>query len=168
MSDELSIDTKTEYSDFARDGHLDELYTNAGAVSDGDDQLNRVRGQDGPERQQGVDDSQAAGSLQDPEEHRCRVVLLTIRHRERPLSFDRGNVVHIALFIALASCCFLMAGCGGRAYLHGSVNDVDIRGHSETQSDGPVRVSASVLGREETEEIFGLALYDQGNTACLA
>jgi hypothetical protein len=39
---------------------------------------------------------------------------------------------------------------------------VDFRSHSETQSEGPVTVTASVLGREETAEIFGLSLYDQG------
>lgn len=46
-SDNLSIDAKIEYSDFSRDGYLDELFTDAGAKSDGDDELNWVRGQDG-------------------------------------------------------------------------------------------------------------------------
>jgi len=63
---------------------------------------------------------------------------------------------------ALCVCSFLIVGCGGRAYIHQSVDDVDFRSHSETQSEGLVRVSASVLGREETENIFGLSLYDQG------
>ncbi len=64
--------------------------------------------------------------------------------------------------IVLLAGSVLLAGCGGRAYLYEPVEDVDIRSHSETQSEGPVRVSASVLGREETEKIFGLSLYDQG------
>jgi hypothetical protein len=63
---------------------------------------------------------------------------------------------------ALFVCGLLLAGCGGRAYIYQSVDDVDFRSHSETQSEGPVRVSASVLGREETEKLFGLSLYDQG------
>ncbi len=66
------------------------------------------------------------------------------------------------IFIALTVCSLLFAGCGGRAYLYQSVDEVDFRSHSETQVDGPVRVSASVLGREETANVFGLSLYDQG------
>lgn len=68
----------------------------------------------------------------------------------------------IPILIVLSICNLLLAGCGGRAYMYQSVDDVDFRSHSETQSEGPVRVSASVLGREETENIFGLSLYDQG------
>jgi hypothetical protein len=64
--------------------------------------------------------------------------------------------------IVVLACSVLLAGCGGRAYLYEPVENVDIRSHSETQSEGPVRVSAAVLGREETETIFGLSLYDQG------
>jgi hypothetical protein len=69
---------------------------------------------------------------------------------------------HTNVFIACVFCCVFSAGCGGRAYIYESVDDVGFRNHSETQSEGPVRVSASVLGREETERIFGLSLYDQG------
>ena len=46
-SQKLTLDAKIEFSDFSRDGNLDELYTDAGAISDGDDELNWVRGQDG-------------------------------------------------------------------------------------------------------------------------
>ena len=67
-----------------------------------------------------------------------------------------------ASFLVLVVGGVLFAGCGGRAYIYQSVEDVDFRSHSETQSEGPVRVSASVLGREETAKIFGLSLYDQG------
>ena len=56
----------------------------------------------------------------------------------------------------------LLAACGGRAYVYKSVDDVDFRSHSETQSEGPISVTASVLGRDETVEVFGLSLYDQG------
>ena len=66
--------------------------------------------------------------------------------------------IRLVLLVLSALC----AGCGGRAYLYEPVENIDIRSHSETQSEGPVRVSAAVLGREETEKIFGLSLYDQG------
>ena len=66
------------------------------------------------------------------------------------------------LFVASLVCSALLAGCGGRAYLYEPVENVDYRSHSETQSSGPVSVSASVLGREETQRVFGLSLYDQG------
>ena len=56
----------------------------------------------------------------------------------------------------------VVIACTWRAYIYESVDDVDFRDHSDMQSEGPVRVSASVLGREETEKIFGLSLYDQG------
>ncbi len=46
-SDNLTLDAKIEYSEFERDGHLDELFTGTGARSDGSDELNWTRGQDG-------------------------------------------------------------------------------------------------------------------------
>ena len=69
----------------------------------------------------------------------------------------RTTLVTILLVFGIS-----LSGCGGRAYVYESVDSVNFRGHSETQSEGPVRVSASVLGREETAKIFGLSLYDQG------
>jgi len=56
----------------------------------------------------------------------------------------------------------MLAGCGGGAFLHESLDSTDVRDRAESQSGGPVRVSAAVPGREETEAIFGIALYDQG------
>jgi len=41
-----TLDLKVEYAEFSRDGNVDELFTSAGAMSDGDDVLNWVRGQD--------------------------------------------------------------------------------------------------------------------------
>lgn len=46
-TEKLSLDAKVEYSEFSRSGHLDELFTDAGRISDGDDTLNWIRGQDG-------------------------------------------------------------------------------------------------------------------------
>jgi hypothetical protein len=42
------------------------------------------------------------------------------------------------------------------------VASTEIQDRAESQSDGAVRVSAAVPGREETAAIFGIALYDQG------
>ena len=56
---------------------------------------------------------------------------------------------HTGLLIALCVCGMISAGCGGRACRYESVDDVDFRSHSETQSDGPVTVSAAVLGPEQ-------------------
>jgi len=64
--------------------------------------------------------------------------------------------------LSLIVCSALSSGCGGRAYTYQPIGDVDFRSHSETQLEGPVSVTASVLGREETEAVFGLSLYDQG------
>ena len=64
--------------------------------------------------------------------------------------------------ITLIACTAVLAGCGGRAYVHEAVTDVNFRERAEAQSDGPIRVSAAVLGRKETQAIFGVSLYDQG------
>jgi hypothetical protein len=65
------------------------------------------------------------------------------------------------LFIALIACGLAVSGCGGRAYVYQPIDEVNFRSHAEEQSAGLVRVTASVLGREETSDIFGLSLYDQ-------
>lgn len=63
----------------------------------------------------------------------------------------------------LLGCVFLfLSACGGRAYVHEALDLTDIRARAETLSDGPIRVSAAVPGREETRAIFGIDLYDQG------
>jgi len=63
----------------------------------------------------------------------------------------------LALLLAAAT-----AGCGGRAYLHGPLDITAVEARAETQQDGPIRVSAAVLGRDETQAIFGIDLYEQG------
>ena len=79
--------------------------------------------------------------------------MLNQRHMRQPCT---------TFIITLLACTAVLAGCGGRAYVHGAVTDADFRGRAEAQSDGPIRVSAAVLGREETQAIFGVSLYDQG------
>jgi hypothetical protein len=56
----------------------------------------------------------------------------------------------------------LLAGCGGRAYVHEPVNSGTFLARAERQSDGPIHIATAVPGREETERIFGIDLYDQG------
>jgi len=65
-------------------------------------------------------------------------------------------------FLVLITCMTLLAGCGGRAYVHEAVDVDSLRQRAETQSEGPLVVAATVPGREETEAIFGIDLYDQG------
>ena len=59
-------------------------------------------------------------------------------------------------------CVALLSGCGGKAYQHGDPGAMDFRARAETQVDGPISVSAAVLGVDETRQLFGLDLYDQG------
>jgi len=63
----------------------------------------------------------------------------------------------LALLLAAA-----MSGCGGRAYLHEALDLSAVEARAETQQDGPLRVTAAVLGRDETRSAFGIDLYDQG------
>jgi hypothetical protein len=63
------------------------------------------------------------------------------------------------MFLSVGALC---AGCGGRAYVYEPVASIAIQDRAESQLDETVRVSAAVPGREETEAVFGVALYDQG------
>ena len=69
---------------------------------------------------------------------------------------------HSTSFFVVLVCSAVLAGCGGRSYVHDTMVVADFRERAETQSDGPITVSAAVPGREETEAIFGVDLYDQG------
>ena len=63
------------------------------------------------------------------------------------------------LFVVLA---LALAGCGGKAYVYEPVDTGRFLSATEQEAEGPVRVSTSIPGREETERIFGIDLYDQG------
>jgi hypothetical protein len=65
-------------------------------------------------------------------------------------------------FLAVLVLATGLAACGGRAYLYESVDTGTLLSAAGQQAEGPIRVSASVPGREETERIFGIDLYDQG------
>ena len=66
------------------------------------------------------------------------------------------------LFVTVLACSVLMAGCGGRAFIYEPLDGAGLRDRAETQSAGTVNVSAAVPGREETQTIFGIPLYEQG------
>ncbi len=66
----------------------------------------------------------------------------------------------IRLFLVVLA--FALAGCGGKAYVYAPVDSGQLIAAAEQQAEGPVRVSAAVPGREDTERIFGIDLYDQG------
>lgn len=68
----------------------------------------------------------------------------------------------LAVNFTLLAFSVVLAGCGGRAYVHEAVDLEDFRGRAETRSEGPIRVTAVVPGRQQTEAIFGIDLYDQG------
>jgi hypothetical protein len=55
-----------------------------------------------------------------------------------------------------------LAGCGGKAYVYESVDTDRFMPTMEQQSEGPIRVSTSAPGRDETARIFGIDLYAQG------
>ena len=65
----------------------------------------------------------------------------------------------VLLTLALGA---FVAGCGGRAYVHDSVDSGTFLARAERESEGPIHVATAVPGREETERIFGIDLYDQG------
>jgi len=68
----------------------------------------------------------------------------------------------LAINFTLLALSVVLAGCGGRAYVHEVIDLDDFRARAETRSEGPIRVSAAVPGRQQTEVIFGLDLYEQG------
>jgi hypothetical protein len=67
------------------------------------------------------------------------------------------NLRFFLVVLALA-----LAGCGGKAYVYEPVDTGRFLSATEQEAEGPVRVSTSIPGREETERIFGIDLYDQG------
>jgi hypothetical protein len=71
-------------------------------------------------------------------------------------------VLNLRPYLVLLGISVLCTACGGRAYVYEPVASTEIQNRLESQSDKTVRVSAVVPGREETEAIFGIALYDQG------
>ena len=72
------------------------------------------------------------------------------------------NHLRSRLVLATLALSAVLAGCGGRAYLHEPLDPDTLLARAERQSDGPIGIATAVPGREETERIFGIDLYDQG------
>ena len=72
------------------------------------------------------------------------------------------NHLRSGLVLATLALSATLAACGGRAYLHEPVDPGPFLARTERQSDGPIDIATAVPGREETERIFGIDLYDQG------
>jgi hypothetical protein len=72
------------------------------------------------------------------------------------------KVTRYLVLLAMIASAIVLDGCGGRAYVYGSLDPASLRERAESQSDGSVTVSAAVPGRQETEALFGIDLYDQG------
>jgi hypothetical protein len=66
------------------------------------------------------------------------------------------------LVIAILALSAMLAACGGRAYVHESVDPGSFLARAEQESNGPIDIATAVPGREETERIFGIDLYAQG------
>lgn len=63
------------------------------------------------------------------------------------------------IFLTIAI--LLVAGCAAN-FEPRPVAEVNFLERSQTQSRGNMRVTAAVLGAEETEQVFGFALYKKG------
>ena len=88
----------------------------------------------------------------------------------RPIATHVGFLSAIWRKVANAGCrcaqmivtALLVAGCGGQAYQVEPVDELVLVARAQTQSSGEIRVSATVLGKDETKALFGLGLYEQG------
>lgn len=74
---------------------------------------------------------------------------------------SKPNIITVQRLIVFA-CIVLLSGCGGKSWQYEDPGALDFRSRAETQADGPVRVSAAVLGTDETRRIFGIDLYGKG------
>jgi hypothetical protein len=83
-------------------------------------------------------------------------LLLDVRHKKQMQRVAPTTLILITI------CAAFLAGCGGRAYVLDPADLSALYERAEARTDGPIRVSAAVPGRKETEAIFGIDLYDQG------
>ena len=75
---------------------------------------------------------------------------------------ERIRIRGYSRFCVAIVCTFLLASCGGRAYVYEAIESADLSARSQSQTEETVRVAAAVPGREETAAIFGVQLYDKG------
>jgi hypothetical protein len=82
--------------------------------------------------------------------------------RQSPATKKQMTHLRPGLVLATLALSAVLAGCGGRAYVHESVDTATFLARAERMSDGPIDIATAVPAREETERIFGIDLYAQG------
>ncbi len=70
----------------------------------------------------------------------------------------RNTTLHISIFVLLSA----MAVGGCAAFNPRPIDEAAIRAQAFSQTQNDVRVTAAVLGAEDTEALFGLPLYQKG------
>jgi len=71
----------------------------------------------------------------------------------------KDKVLHILIFSGLL---LVISACSTQSYHHKNTHSLPIRERAVTQSEGDIRVSASVPGADEAEAIFGIPVYKRG------
>ncbi len=64
--------------------------------------------------------------------------------------------------LMLASLLMLVSACATQSYTYQSTKTLPIRERALTQTEGDIRISASVPGQDEAQAIFGVPLYKRG------
>jgi hypothetical protein len=70
-----------------------------------------------------------------------------------------GNNFHI---LFLSSLLIFISACATRSYHHESTDSFPVRERAVIQNEGDIRISVSVPGADEAEEIFGVPVYKRG------
>ena len=71
--------------------------------------------------------------------------------------FSRMLWLSVAIF-----CTLTVLGCATAPFNPGSIHDVRFVKHAQSKSDEDIRVSVAVLGAQESKELFGVDLADNG------
>jgi hypothetical protein len=74
-----------------------------------------------------------------------------------------NHSVYCIYRLALITLLAMSAGaCSTASFKHESLNSFQVEQRAVTQEQGPIRVRASVPGRDEAEKIFGIPIYKRG------
>ncbi len=74
-----------------------------------------------------------------------------------------NHSVYCIYRLALITLLVMSAGaCSTASFKHESLNSFQVEQRAVTQEQGPIRVRASVPGRDEAEKIFGIPIYKRG------
>lgn len=71
----------------------------------------------------------------------------------------KDKVFHVLI---LSSLLIVLSACGTQPYHHNSTGSFPIRERAVLQTEGDIRISASVPGAAEAEAIFGIPVYKRG------